>query len=101
MWERLDDLLSHALVGEVRGLGAFAGIQLTANKETREFFPEELEIDQIVVRHAFEQGLVLRGLGSDILALAPCLVTDVDQMNQIMDGIEKALDNTAKEVGIV
>ena len=99
MWERLKAITDHPLVGEVRGLGAFAGIQLTANKETREFFPEEMELDQVVVKHAFDQGLVLRGLGGDILALAPCLVTTTEQINQVMDGLENALNATMKETG--
>jgi putrescine aminotransferase len=99
MWERLHAMASHPLVGEVRGLGAIAGIQLTANKETREFFPEEQEVEQIVVRHAYANGTIIRGLGGDVLALTPCLTTTVDQINMAADAIEKALDLTMKEIG--
>jgi adenosylmethionine-8-amino-7-oxononanoate aminotransferase len=100
MWERLHAMASHPLVGEVRGLGAIAGIQLTADKETREFFPEALEIEQIVVRHAYANGTIIRGVGGDILAFTPCLTTTADQINMAADATEKALDQTMKELGL-
>ena len=98
MWERLDAMTAHPLVGEVRGLGALAGIQLTPDVDKREFFPEELEVDQIVVRHAYDNGVIIRGLGGGVLALAPCLVTTVDQINEVMDVTQKALDLTLEEL---
>ena len=99
LWERLHAMASHPLVGEVRGLGAIAGIQLTPDKETREFFPEELEIEQIVVRHAYENGAIIRGVDGGILGLTPCLTATADEINMAADATEKALDQTMKELG--
>jgi putrescine aminotransferase len=94
MWERLHQLEDHPLVGEVRGLGAIAGIQLTADKASRAFFPEEMEIEQTVVQHAYKQGVIIRGLGGGVIGYTPCLTTTVDQIHQVIDATEKALDLT-------
>lgn len=99
LWERLHALTDHPLVGEVRGMGAMAGIQLTSDKATREFFPDELEVEQMVVNHAFGHGAIIRGLPNATVGITPCLTTTVDQINLVVDATEKALDRTLKDLG--
>jgi putrescine aminotransferase len=99
MWEGLHELTGHPLVGEVRGDGAIAGIQLTADKATREFFPEEMEIEQTVVRHAYDHGVIIRGLGGGVIGYTPCLTTTVEQIHRVVDATGRALDRTLEEMG--
>jgi putrescine aminotransferase len=95
----LKALESHPLVGEVRGIGLGWAIQLTANKETREFFPPELGVDAMVAAHAYEKGVIIRDLGGDTLGVSPPFVTTDEQLIQILDAIEYGLDAAQRELG--
>ena len=87
---RLLDSLRLALddspyVGEVRGLGLLAGIELVADRPTKERFPSEAGIGRRVRAELFSRGLYTRVL-DDIICLAPPLITTPEQID-ILPGI--------------
>jgi 4-aminobutyrate aminotransferase len=75
-------------VGEVRGLGLMIGIELVADKRTRERAPE---LRDRAVRLAFEHGLLILGAGPNSLRLSPPLVITRDQADFAMDVLESCL----------
>ncbi len=78
------------LVGDARGLGAMAAIELVRDKRTREPAAEEATA---VVRRCYERGLVVlkAGLyGNVIRFLAPLVITDA-QLEEGLDILEAAL----------
>jgi len=58
-------------VGEVRQEGLMVGVELVADKETRERWPAELARSRTVVAEARERGLLTRALLDGIICLAP------------------------------
>ena len=96
--QRLRELLEHPLVGEVRGIGLIAGIQLTAEKQSRGPFADEGRAGTICRERALELGLVMRAVG-DSMILSPPLVITHTQVNELIDMVRDALDHTARAIG--
>ncbi|MDA0339081.1 MAG: aspartate aminotransferase family protein [Proteobacteria bacterium] len=89
---RLGALADHPLVGEARlGAGLVGGVELVADKETKEPFDPKLKTGMRVLKAAQEAGLLVRAVG-DILILCPPLIMTSDQVDQMFDRLEGALD---------
>ena len=94
-----DRLGGHPAVGEIRGRGLMVGIELVADRETREPFPRSDRVAERVVRAARDRGLLLysgTGLadgtnGDGILLGPPFVVTDAE-LASIADGVAAAID---------
>lgn len=84
MLERLKDLQEYPHVGEVRGLGLLAAIEIVRDKETRTF---DANIAHKLVDAARERGLIVRVTGSAI-QIAPPLITTETDIDVIMDIIK-------------
>ena len=84
-----------SIVGEVRGLGLIAGIEIVRDKETRE--PGTRETAKIVYR-AWELGLVTAytGLYSNVIELTPPLVIGEREVNEALSILDKAIDDVEK-----
>jgi len=93
--QRLKQLESLACVGEVRGRGLLAAVELVADKHTKAKPPAAMQLGQQVLKHAFSEGLVFRAFSDDILGFAPSLnytEADVDVLIDILKySIEKAV----------
>lgn len=93
--ERLDRLADHPLVGEARGVGLIAGLELVADKKTKARFDPVGQINQIVTNFAEDQGLIVRPLPTDRIALCPPLVITKAEIDELFDRLTRALDATA------
>jgi 4-aminobutyrate--pyruvate transaminase len=91
--KRLRQLEQHPLVGEVRGVGLIAGVEVVRDKETREAFDPKLKVGAEVSRRAQEHGLVVRALGDSLVFTPPLIITE-PQIDMIADRFAKALDDT-------
>jgi adenosylmethionine-8-amino-7-oxononanoate aminotransferase len=91
---RLQTLASHPHVGEVRGLGLLAAVELVADKQTRAEFPASEQIGRRVHAATQRRGMFTR-LRGDIYNLAPCYVASdaqIDRMVEILgESIEEVL----------
>ena len=94
---RLRAFLDHPLVGDVRGDGLFAGLELMADKATRRPFDPALEVGSRVGRHARANGLIQRVVG-DRLAFAPPLVINEAHVDELGTKLGAALDATLEEL---
>ncbi|NJK78921.1 MAG: aspartate aminotransferase family protein [Chloroflexaceae bacterium] len=88
--ERLRELLSTEYVGDVRGIGMIAGVEIVANKETKEQFspgrPFEAAMNQEMMKRGFCTRLV-----RDTVCIAPPLVTTEAQIDRIVDIIAESI----------
>ena len=89
-----DRFASHPLVGEVRGVGLMAAVELVADKQSRTRFDESLGVGQFCMNKALEHGLVLRALG-DSIAFSPPLIISEAEIEIIVDRFGEALQDTA------
>ena len=88
----------HAVIGEVRGLGLFQGVELVSDRTTKEPVPETQA--QQVVAECGAQGVIigvtnrsLPGLNTT-LCLSPALIATAADIDQITDAIDVALTKT-------
>ena len=98
--EHVQALADHPLVGDVRSVGLFAGLQLVADKNNRRLFDEELGVGEQCSAAALEGGLALRAIG-DTMALMPPLIITGDQLDDVFSVTRDALDATARTLGVV
>ena len=87
---RLQELEEMPSVGNVRGLGMMAGVELVANKETKEPFPTSANVGARVGSEMMARGLFTRILGDSIL-LAPPLTTSIEQIDQMVQIIGESI----------
>jgi adenosylmethionine-8-amino-7-oxononanoate aminotransferase len=86
------------LVGEVRGLGLMAGVELTADKETHRPFEPSLNVAGRVLREARERGLVARVKGDSYL-VAPPLVITADQVDRMVEILRESIRAAQASLG--
>lgn len=84
---------SHAVIGDVRGKGLFCGIELVADRASKE--PADEKKVQAVVADCMAQGVIIGATNRSIpkfnntLCLSPALIAtpdDIDQITQAVDG---------------
>jgi 4-aminobutyrate--pyruvate transaminase len=93
-WAGLDRLSKHPLVGEVRGVGLLAGVELMRNKVTRQNFDAKDGVGTLLVKRCLEHGIMLRAI-EDAIALSPPLIISEAELDIMFDGIEKAVNDVA------
>ena len=94
---RLAALADHPLVGDVRGCGLLAGVELVRDRRSREPFPAEERVGTRVVARARGRGLILRAMG-DTIVFAPPLVIHPHEVEQAVELFGHALDDVAGEL---
>lgn len=83
----------HPLVGNVRGEGMLAALELMADKPGRTPFAPALKMSQRVADAALARGLIVRALGmNDIVGFAPPLVATRADIDEIVSITRQALD---------
>ncbi|MGB2694747.1 MAG: aspartate aminotransferase family protein [Dehalococcoidia bacterium] len=80
----LSALRDHPNVGDVRGLGLLAAVELVADKVTRTPFEASAAVGGRMLREMRRQGVITRVKG-DSLLLAPPLVTTEEQIDRIVE----------------
>ena len=93
--ERLKTLEDHPLVGEAKGVGLIAGIELVADKKTKTRFPAERQVAATAMRLAEREGLIIRAVPTDRIALCPPLIISEDEINDLFDRLTRTLNATA------
>jgi putrescine aminotransferase len=87
------------LVGEVRGTGLIAAVELSPDPARRTRFEPEGSVGQRVLRHAWANGLTFRAV-RDSLCLCPPLVISEAEIDLLIDRLAASLDATARELGV-
>jgi putrescine---pyruvate transaminase len=96
---RLNQLAEESpIVGEVRGVGLMAALQLVRDKTTREICTPEDNAAIICREHAADHGLIARALGQ-AMAISPPLTITRDEIDELVSKLGDALDHTARALG--
>ena len=90
---RLRELEQHPLVGEVRGKGLLAAVELVANKTSRQAF-EEATIGAFAQQSCQNNGLIVRCVAGSSIAFCPPLIITIDQADEIIVKFVKSLSET-------
>ncbi len=93
----LESLRDHPLVGDVRGRGMLAAIELVVDKAAKTPLPAEAQPSRRIFDRAWENGLVVRAFANGVLGYAPPLCcTDAD-IDAIIERTERTLDQTLED----
>lgn len=96
---RLRDVFGdHPLVGEVRGTGLLAAIELVSDRKDRSFFPGGGDVGTQCRNYCFRSGLVMRAI-RDTMVLAPPLIIAEAEVEEILSLAKEAIDRTARDFG--
>ena len=87
----------HPLVGEVRGVGLIAGIELVRDKAAKTAFPAPAGAGALVASKCQEAGVILRSLG-DTIAFCPPLVITPAEIEEMLARFERGLDAATAEL---
>jgi len=96
--KRLQDLRSHEVVGDVRGLGLVAAIELVRDQDTKELFEVSAGAARRVWLAALQDGVIVRPLAGDVLAMSPPFVISNDQIDKIVSVLDRAITRVEKEL---
>jgi adenosylmethionine-8-amino-7-oxononanoate aminotransferase len=88
--EKLRTLESMEHVGNVRGLGLMAAVEVVADKATKQQFPAELGLTQKLIDAMLDRGLYTRAV-MDCICLAPPLVTTDEQIDRMVDIVRETI----------
>jgi adenosylmethionine-8-amino-7-oxononanoate aminotransferase len=90
---------NHHHVGDIRGRGLFRGIELVADRDTRQPFASKAKLHAQVKREAMARGLMvypmggnIDGVNGDIVLLAPPFIVNAAQVDVIVERLGDAID---------
>lgn len=97
LFERLQTLREHAIVGDVRGgKGLLCALELVKNRQTREQFPKEAKLDRIAV-HAMRANRML-GRAGNIIPIAPPLCITREEIDEAVVRLDRVLATLEQEL---
>ena len=89
----------HPNIGDIRGRGLFRGIEIVADRETKQPFDPKLGIHKRFKKAAFEAGLIcypmggtIDGVHGDHVLLAPPFILEDAHLDEITSKLSMALD---------
>ncbi|MEW6488876.1 MAG: aspartate aminotransferase family protein [Thermodesulfobacteriota bacterium] len=101
--EGLRGLAALPLVGDVRGLGLFAGVELVADRDTREPFDPKRKVAYKVAGEAMARGLVTYpgdggadGIRGDHILLSPPLTVTEEELGFLVRTLGEAIEAAAR-----
>jgi adenosylmethionine-8-amino-7-oxononanoate aminotransferase len=96
---------NHPFVGDVRGRGLLQGLELVADRGTKEPFDPTLRLHARVKREAMARGLVIYPMGGtvdgtrgDHVLLAPPFIVDAPLVDTIVERLGEAVDAATDQI---
>ena len=88
----------HELVGEVRGTGLIAAVELVADKANRTNFDPKAKIGPRMTKLSEAHGVIGRASMNDTLCFSPPLIITVEEIDEMLDRVGRALDELTVQV---
>lgn len=97
---------NHHHVGDIRGRGLFIGLELVADRASKNPFDPALRINAKIKQRAMQEGMVcypaggtVDGKRGDHVLLAPPFIVQQPQLDEIVDKLGRAVDSVLSEAG--
>ena len=97
--KQLATLKDLPIVGDVRGKGLMAAVELVKDKETKEMFAAETKVVARVWERALRSGLLTRMGGANIIAICPPLIITREQIDEMVATLRETLVAISEELG--
>ena len=89
--EKMKAFENHPLVGQVRTFGFLGAIEIVANKQTNERFPNVWHAGGVCRDFCIENQLIMRAVG-DTMIMSPPLTWDRATIDEAVEKIGRVLD---------
>ncbi|MBB4276925.1 aspartate aminotransferase family protein [Rhizobium mongolense] len=96
----LESLKDHPLVGDVRGRGMLAAVELVVDKERKTPLPADAEPARRIFDRAWNNGLVIRAFTHGVLGYAPPLCCTEAEIDAIVERTRHTLDETLADTDV-
>jgi len=97
---------NHHHVGDIRGRGLFIGLELVADRSTKEPFDPALKLNAKIKQRAMDEGMVcypaggtVDGKRGDHVLLAPAFIVQQGHLDEIVDKLGRSIDAVLAEAG--
>ncbi|TAV40704.1 aspartate aminotransferase family protein [Rhizobium leguminosarum] len=97
LMQGLESLRDHPLVGDVRGRGMLAAVELVVDKVNKTPLPASADPSRRIFDRAWENGLVIRAFGNGVLGYAPPLCCTETEIDAIVERTRITLDETLED----
>jgi len=97
----LAPLADHPHVGEIRRRGLMVGIELVADRATKEPFPEHLQVGAEVARATRPRGAIVRPLGDVVVLMPPLAMTEPELARLVWASAEAIDEATAAAMAML
>src|SRR5256885_6363320 len=98
MLRKLRELSELDIVGDVRGLGLLAGVELVSDKATRQSFDVAEGAARRVWLEALEHGVIVRPISGDVIAMSPPFVISEQQIDRIVEVLRGAIQSVGSQL---
>ncbi|HWO74140.1 MAG TPA: aspartate aminotransferase family protein [Dehalococcoidia bacterium] len=88
----------HPIIGDVRGIGLMIQVELVKDRETKEPFTREDDMQSKVGQRLLARGLLCRAGNS--ISIAPPLITNREDADEIVDIIDAVLGEVEQELSL-
>lgn len=90
--EGLQAMLRHPLVGDARSRGLLGALELVSDKSTKKGFDAALQLPERIAKAGYDNGLIFRAFGDNILGFAPALCFTPAEFEQMFERLNRTLD---------
>lgn len=96
--EQLNTLTDLPIVGQVRGYRLMQCVEFVSNKETREMFPEEMDIGKVVSDIADKKGLLVRPI-VHLNVMSPPLIISKEEVDFTVATLRESISAAVDQIG--
>jgi len=96
--EQLNTLTDLPIVGQVRGYRLMQCVEFVSNKETREMFPEEMDIGKVVSDIADKKGLLVRPI-VHLNVMSPPLIISKEEVDFTVATLRESISEAVDQIG--
>ena len=86
------------IVGDVRGLGLVAGVELVVDKASKRPFDASVGAARRVWLDALANGVIVRPLSGDVLAMSPPFVISERQIDRVVDVLSSSIERVGTQL---
>ena len=95
--QELDE--KHQIIGDIRGLGLYVGVDLVKNRETKEQFVQEDDIGARIGDKMAARSMICRGYTSG-MSIGPPLCVTRSEIDEIVKALDESLGELSDDLGV-